>query len=129
MIEKAATSQHTMRPDTLSAQPARAVIETVSGSRLLDAGGVRARIYDFGPTPHVAQILVGYFPEEKVLWVADLMDVLTEELVIAGVDAVPLRARIRELGLEVSRFVPVHGVPITGAQFEQAFAIRAKYVH
>ena len=129
VIEKAVASRHTMRPDALSGQPARAVIETVSGRKVLDAGGVRARIYDFGPAPHVAQILVGYFPDEKLLWVADLMDVLTDELVIAGVDSVPMLARIRELGLEIDRVVPVHGVPITGEQFRQAFAIRAKYVH
>ncbi|HSD75604.1 MAG TPA: MBL fold metallo-hydrolase [Steroidobacteraceae bacterium] len=129
VIEKVVASQHTMRADTLAGRPARAVIETVSGSKVLDAGGVRARLYDFGPAPHVAQMLVGYFPDEKLLWVPDLMDVLTDELVIAGVDSVPMLARIRELGLEVERFVPVHGVPITGEQFQKAFAVRAKYVH
>jgi hypothetical protein len=129
VIEKVLASQHTMRPDTLSEHLARAVIETVSGSKVLDAGGVHARIYEFGPAPHVAQMLVGYFPDEKVLWVADLMDVLTEELVIAGVDSVPMLATIRELGLEVDRFVPVHGVPISGEQFRKAFALRAKYLH
>jgi glyoxylase-like metal-dependent hydrolase (beta-lactamase superfamily II) len=128
VIEKAIASRHTMHPDTLSERPAHAVIETVSGSKVLDAGGVRARIFDFGPAPHVAQMLVGYFPDEKLLWVPDLMDVLTEELVIAGVDSVPMLARIRELGLEIERFVPVHGVPISGEQVQKAFAIRAKYV-
>ncbi|HSC08457.1 MAG TPA: MBL fold metallo-hydrolase, partial [Steroidobacteraceae bacterium] len=110
VIEKAVAMRHTMHPDALSGQPARAIIETVSGSKVLDAGGVRARIYDFGPAPHVAQMLVGYFPDEKLLWVADLMDVLTDELVIAGVDSVPMLARIRELGLEIDHVVPVHGV-------------------
>lgn len=57
------------------------------------------------------------------------MDVLTEELVIAGVDAVPMRRKIRELGLDVERFVPVHGLPITGEQLEAAYGIRAKYIH
>jgi glyoxylase-like metal-dependent hydrolase (beta-lactamase superfamily II) len=129
VIEKVLASQHTMRPDTLFEKVASAVIETVSGSKVLDAGGVRARIYEFGPAPHVAQMLVGYFPDEKLLWVPDLMDVLTEELVIAGVDSVPMLAAIRELGLEVDRFVPVHGVPISGEQFRKAFALRAKYLH
>ena len=71
-----------------------------------------------GPAPHVAQILGAYFPDEKLLYVGDLLDVLTEELVIAGVDAVPMRRKIRELGLDVQRFVPVHGLPITGEQLK-----------
>jgi glyoxylase-like metal-dependent hydrolase (beta-lactamase superfamily II) len=103
-------------------------IEVVSKQRTFDRGDVRARVYDFGPAPHVAQILGAYFPDEKLLYVADLLDVLTEDLVIAGVDAVPMRKKIDELGLDVERFVPVHGVPITGEQLAAAYRIRAKYV-
>jgi hypothetical protein len=114
-----------LRPD---APPASPTIESVHGDRSLDDGGVRARIYDFGPAPHVAQMLVAWFPDEKLLYVADLMDVLTDQLVIAGVDAMRMRARIQQLGLEVERLVPVHGAPIGGAQLERAYAVRAKYV-
>jgi glyoxylase-like metal-dependent hydrolase (beta-lactamase superfamily II)/dienelactone hydrolase len=103
-------------------------IEVVSQQQVFDAGNVRARVYDFGPAPHVAQILGAYFPDEKLLYIADLLDVLTEELVIAGADAVPLRRKMRELGLDVQRFVPVHGLPITGEQLEAAYRVRAKYV-
>jgi len=104
-------------------------IEVVSRQKVLDEGNVRARVYDFGPAPHVAQMLGAYFPDEKLLYIADLLDVLTEELVIAGTDAVPLRQKIRELGLEVQRFVPVHGLPISGEQFAAGYRVRAKYVH
>lgn len=104
-------------------------IEVVSKQRAFDRGGVRARVYDFGPAPHVAQMLGAYFPDEKLLYLADFMDVLTEDLVIAGVDAVPMRRKIDELGLDVQRFVPVHGLPISGEQFDAAYRIRAKYVH
>ena len=103
-------------------------IEVVSKQRTFDRDDVRARVYDFGPAPHVAQILGAYFPDEKLLYVADLLDVLTEDLVIAGVDAVPMRKKIDELGLDVERFVPVHGLPITGEQLAAAYRIRAKYV-
>lgn len=127
-IQRAARSTHTMRPDSLSRNPSEPVVEVIAGRKLFEEGPVRAHVYDFGPTPHVDQILVTYFPDEKVLYVADLMDVLTDELVIAGVDAVPMRARMRQLGLQVERFVPVHGMPISGAQLEKAYEIRAKYV-
>jgi dienelactone hydrolase/glyoxylase-like metal-dependent hydrolase (beta-lactamase superfamily II) len=106
-----------------------ATVEVVSQQKVLDQGNVRARVYDFGPAPHVAQMLGAYFPDEKLLYIADFLDVLTEELVIAGTDAVPLRQKIRELGLDVQRFVPVHGLPISGEQFEAGYRIRAKYVH
>ncbi len=111
----------------MSIRGLKPTIEVASQQRVFDAGNVRARVYDFGPAPHVAQILGAYFPDEKLLYVADLMDVLTEELVIAGVDAVPMRRKIRELGLKVERFVPVHGLPISGEQLEAAYRIRAKY--
>lgn len=97
-------------------------------SRKRSTTATSARVYDLGPAPHVAQILGAYFPDEKLLYIADLLDVLTDELVIAGVDAVPVRRTIRELGLDVQRFVPVHGVPISGEQLEAAYRIRAKYM-
>src|SRR4030095_16892082 len=84
-------------------------VEVVSQRRAFDRGTVHARVYDFGPAPHVAQILGAYFPDEKLLYVADLLDVLTEDLVIAGVDAVPMRKRIDELGLDVERFATGRG--------------------
>src|SRR5262249_12924637 len=127
VIELALRAHHTLRPDPFDLARSMPAIETVAGTRSLDAGGVQARVYDFGPTPHVAQLLVAYFPREKLLYVPDLMDVLTEELGIAGVDAVPMRAKIRKLGLDVARFVPVHRVPTDGAHFQRAYAVRAKY--
>ena len=128
VIEESAEVRRTLRADALSRRPGKPIIETVMRQRVLDQGGVRARVYDFGPAPHVGQLLVAYFPDEKLLYVADLMDVLTEELVIAGVDAAPMRQKIQQLGLQVEHFVPVHGSPITGEQFEQAYRIRAKYL-
>jgi glyoxylase-like metal-dependent hydrolase (beta-lactamase superfamily II) len=129
VLEKAVRAEHTIRPDALSRAPEkRPVFETVSGERLLEQGDVRARIFDVGPAPHVAQILAVYFPDEKLLHLADLKDVLTDELVIAGVDAVPVRMKLRQLGLAVERFVPVHGMPIDGVLFERAYKLRAKYV-
>jgi dienelactone hydrolase/glyoxylase-like metal-dependent hydrolase (beta-lactamase superfamily II) len=118
------TIERAMRLEGLEPQ-----IEVVAQQRAFDRDGVRARVYDFGPAPHVAQMLGAYFPDEKLLYVADFLDVLNEDLVIAGVDAVPMRRKIDELGLDVRRFVPVHGLPITGEQLAAAYRIRAKYVH
>jgi len=127
-IERLLASRHSMHPDALSRRPRAPVIETVADSRILDDGAARVEIHDVGPAPHVAQMLVAYFPKEKLLYVADLLDVLTPELVIAGVDGVPLGDKIKSLGLQIDRFVPVHGVPITGEQFRKAYELRAKLV-
>jgi glyoxylase-like metal-dependent hydrolase (beta-lactamase superfamily II) len=129
VIERLAASRHTMHPDALSRHPRPPVIETVADSRILDDGTARAEIYALGPAPHVAQMLVAYFPKEKLLYVADLMDVLAPELVIAGVDGVAMGSKVKSLGLEIDQFVPVHGAPITGEQFRKAYEIRAKLVH
>lgn len=125
VIGRALQVGHSMRPDSFSRRPGIPVIETVTQQRVLDEGTVRACLYDVGPAPHVNQILAAYFPDEKLLFVADLLDVLTDKLVIAGVDAEPLHRKILELGLEVDRFVPVHGTPISGEELEAAFGRRA----
>ena len=41
----------------------------------------------------------------------------------------PMRRKIEQLGLDVARFVPAHGLPISGEQLASTYRIRAKYVH
>jgi hypothetical protein len=116
-----------MRPDEFARKPRRATIRTAGRKTVLDDGSQRVELYDFGPSPHVEQILVAYFPRQKLLHVADLFDVLTPELVIAGVDAVVMHQRIREFGLDVERIVPMHGVPVTIEHLRGGLEIRRKY--
>lgn len=127
VIERVASAQHTMHPDALSRSPQSPRVETVTDKRVFDDGTNRAELYDFGPTEHVAQMLVAYFPKQKVLFVADLWDIVSTDLVIAGSDAVTLAQRIRERGLQVERIIPVHGVPGTMEMLNNGLAIRAKY--
>jgi hypothetical protein len=53
--------------------------------------------------------------------------VLTPAQVIAGVDAVVMERRIRELGLDVRRIVPMHGEPVGFEQLGRGLEIRRKY--
>jgi len=129
VIEQSLASVRTMHPDSLSRESASAVIEVASGPKVFEDAGQRAEIYDFGPTPHVGQLLVTYFPKAKLLFVADLFDVLTTDLVIVGVDGAAMAKKIDELGLDVERIIPVHGVPATMDDLRRGLAIRAKYVH
>jgi glyoxylase-like metal-dependent hydrolase (beta-lactamase superfamily II) len=127
VIERVVSARHTMQPDALSRSPRAPRIETVVDRRFLDDGTNRVEIYDLGPTEHVAQMLVAYFPRERLLFEADVWDISSTELAIAGADTVALARRIRELGLSVERIVPVHGAPGTIQMLNEALAVRGKY--
>lgn len=127
VIERSLSSRQIIRPDALARAPRPARVEAVPGRRVLDDGTQRAELHDFGPTPHVAQLLVAYYPRQKLLHVGDLFDTLTPDAVFAGTDAEVMAERIRALGLDVERIVPTHGVPVTMRQLEQALEIRRQY--
>jgi glyoxylase-like metal-dependent hydrolase (beta-lactamase superfamily II) len=127
VIERAAgAAPRTLRPDRLSRAPRAPAIATVRGRSSLGAG--RVEVFDVGPTAHVAQMLVAYFPEERLLYQADLWDVPARGFAVAGADGALLAQRIRELGLRVERIVPAHGVPSDPAALAAALEIRARYV-
>jgi len=126
-IEQSLASTQAMLPDELARQRRAAVIEVAGRKTVLDDGSQRVELYDFGPTPHVGQILVAYIPQLKLLHVADLFDVLTPELVIAGADAVVMEKRIREFALDVEKIVPMHGVPVSIDHLHRGLQIRRKY--
>ncbi|MGH9532822.1 MAG: MBL fold metallo-hydrolase [Terriglobales bacterium] len=128
IVDQVASSRRTMYPDALSRKPQAPNIETLSGPRVLDDGSNRVELYDFGPTDHITQMLVVYFPKEKLLFQADVWDPISLELVIAGPDTVNLAKRIQELGLQVERIIPVHGLPATMEALKRGLAVRAKYV-
>ncbi|HXE91814.1 MAG TPA: MBL fold metallo-hydrolase [Terriglobales bacterium] len=128
IIEQVASSRRTMYPDALTRHPRAPSIETVERFRVLEDGANRVELYDFGPTGHITQMLVAYFPKEKVLFQADVWDPISLELVIAGPDTVNMARKITELGLKVERIIPVHGIPATIEALKSGLAVRAKYV-
>lgn len=127
-IERASRSRLTMHPDALSVSPHVPVIEVISGSKIFDDGEHRAEVYDFGPIDHVDQMLVAYFPHQKLLFEADMWDVPSKDLYVGGSDMAHMLKKIRELGLQVERIVPVHGAPSTMDNLNQALAVRARYI-
>jgi glyoxylase-like metal-dependent hydrolase (beta-lactamase superfamily II) len=127
IIEQVASSRRTMYPDALSRNPQAPRIETVVGKRVLDDGTNRVELYEFGPTDHITQMLVAYFPKEKLLFEADVWDPISLELVIAGPDTVNMARKMEELGLQVERIIPVHGIPATMEALKSGLAVRARY--
>jgi glyoxylase-like metal-dependent hydrolase (beta-lactamase superfamily II) len=127
VIERSLASRQVMRPDELARAPREPVIEVVEGRKVIDDGSQRVELYDFGPAPHVAQLLVAYYPRQKLLHVGDLFDTMTAEAVYAGTDGDALGDRIRTLGLDVEHIVPTHGVPVTARHLQVALEIRRQY--
>jgi glyoxylase-like metal-dependent hydrolase (beta-lactamase superfamily II) len=127
-IRQALAAKHVKSPDLLAKSPRAPQLEIIAGARVFADAGQRVEVYDFGPTPHVAQILVAYFPKTKTLHVADLLDTLNPEVVIPGIDTIAMIEKIKEHRLDVERIVPVHGVPITIDDLNRGLAIRARHV-
>lgn len=126
-IEGVVLAKHTMQRDDLSLQPKPIRVETITDRKILDDGSNRVELYNVGPTQHVSQLLVAYFPKAKILFVADIWDILSNEFAIGGADAAALSRKIQELRLDVERIVPVHGAPAAIQRLNEAVAIRSKY--
>jgi glyoxylase-like metal-dependent hydrolase (beta-lactamase superfamily II) len=128
VIRRAVAARHAAHPDRLARAPREPRLEVVEARHVDDDGAQRVELYDVGPTPHVAQILVAYFARTRTLLVPDLLDVLSPEMAIPGIDTIALIRKLKEYHLEVDDFVPVHGVPITREDLRRGLAIRARHV-
>jgi hypothetical protein len=74
-IERLAKAPHTIKPDSLSRQPKAPVIETFTGKRVFDDGTHTLEVRDIGPSPHVAEAVIGYLPKQKAVFVSDLFTI------------------------------------------------------
>jgi glyoxylase-like metal-dependent hydrolase (beta-lactamase superfamily II) len=126
VIEKSAAAVHSMRPDALTRNPKPPVIETISKKRVFDDGAHTVELYDIGPNPHCNEIIIAYLPKQKILLEADLLDLDIPEGVIpvAGDDTADLAEKIKQLGLDVERIIPVHGRPGSFSELQKALAKR-----
>jgi glyoxylase-like metal-dependent hydrolase (beta-lactamase superfamily II) len=125
VIEGMATAPHRLRPDALATHPRLPVIETVEHERTFEDADHTVRLYEIGPTPHVAQMLIAYLPREKILFEGDLLDIPDGRPAPGGDDTAQLAAAIDSLHLDVTRIVPVHGAPGTIDDLRAALLHRA----
>ena len=82
-------------------------------------GETTVELYDIGPGPHAAEMLVAYLPKQKIIYEADLFDEL------AGLRRGPtiqLSDWIDARKLEVESIVPVHGAVTSIAEFRKDVA-------
>jgi glyoxylase-like metal-dependent hydrolase (beta-lactamase superfamily II) len=126
VIERAAQAPHVMRPDALARQPRDPVFEVVTApKRVLGDGSATIELYSLSPNPHVDEMLVAYLPAEKVLFEADLFDLeVAGHGGTGGRDTAELLRKVEELGLDVKKIIPVHGVAATMDDLREAVARR-----
>ena len=114
----------TRNPDTLSKSPRAPVIELAGKRRVLGDANHRIELHDVGPNPHADEILVAWFPGERLLFEGDMLDLLVPEgkPSMPGNDTRALAKSIRALGLDVDRIIAVHGRPGTRADLDRTVA-------
>jgi glyoxylase-like metal-dependent hydrolase (beta-lactamase superfamily II) len=122
IVARMASSVHSVRPDALSHSPRQAVIETVTSKRVFTDGVQAIEVYQVGPNAHVRQMLTAYLPKSKILFEADMVDLVDGHPAPGGEDTGDFAKKIAALGLEISRIVPVHGVPGTIEDLRTAVA-------
>jgi glyoxylase-like metal-dependent hydrolase (beta-lactamase superfamily II) len=116
----------TLKPDMLTLWPPTEVsegyqYETVRENYALTDGTRRLLISYVQPLDHAEGMLMAYLPNEKLAIEADLLDS------IGGPSGSPtsanrvLRTHMLRLGMEGATIVPIHGEPVTWADFNRVF--------
>ena len=107
-LEKATTLQSSLLP-RLSLQN-KLKIETIDKKRVFQDDKHVVELYDIGPNPHANEILVAYFPKEKILFQADLLNPAANGNIPIAQDAtISFAERLQQLGLQVEKIYGVHG--------------------
>ena len=113
-------NQSILQPNPL--QGADPSIQVVENELTVDEG-LQARIMQVGPTPHVDDLLLIYFPESKVLYTGDHFSRREDgSYGPANESLIWLANKLEELELEVNLFVPTHGAPTPIEDFRRTIA-------
>jgi glyoxylase-like metal-dependent hydrolase (beta-lactamase superfamily II) len=124
-VEKMAAAPHTIRPDTLQREPRKPVIETFTGKRVFSDGTRSLEVHDVGPNPHAAEIVIGYLPKEKAVFVADLFTIPVQgPYPPASPALVDFSEKLAKLGLAVETIAPAHGRIGNMDDLKAALAVR-----
>jgi len=112
----------TLQPDMVSLWPPTELAEgyyyeQVTENYVLSDGTRNMNIYYVQPLAHAEGMLMAYLPAEKLVIEADLLDT-HEPLPSAPTPANRiLYNEVRQLRLDVSRVVPIHGKPVPWSDF------------
>ncbi|HKS28791.1 MAG TPA: MBL fold metallo-hydrolase [Pyrinomonadaceae bacterium] len=122
-VEQIAKSTFTLKPDTLALKPRQPVIETFDKKRIFTDGKRTVELHSIGPTSHVRDMVMFYFPKEKILFQGDMFSPLdTGEIPPVIEINYELVKKVEELGLDVETLVAVHSGAVAWKDFRRAVA-------
>ncbi len=123
-VERLAGAPHTIRPDNLSRDPRKPVIETFTGKRVFSDGTRTLEVHDIGPSPHVTEAVIAYLPKEKAVFVADLFTIPVQgPFPPVSPALIHFSEKIKALAVET--LVPAHGRIGTFEDLKAALAVPA----
>jgi glyoxylase-like metal-dependent hydrolase (beta-lactamase superfamily II) len=92
------------------------IFETVREKYILGDDTRTVELYNIQGLPHVAGMLIAYFPKEKIVVQADLFN---PAATMPNANARAFDNNLKRLKLDVQQIVGIHGTPATMAQFQQ----------
>jgi glyoxylase-like metal-dependent hydrolase (beta-lactamase superfamily II) len=115
----------TLQPDMVSLWPPTELaegynIETVRENYVVTDGTRLMNIYYVQPLQHAEGMLMAYLPKDKLLIEADLFDTHTPPQATPTAASRSFHNEVRQLKLDVSRIAPIHGKPVSWAEFLEA---------
>ena len=122
-VEQVAKSDFTLKPDALALNPRPPSIETFEKRRVFTDGKRTVELHSIGPTSHAAEMVMFYFPKEKILFQGDMFSPLDA----GGIGPIievnrELLKKVEELKLDVETLVAVHSGAVAWEEFRQAAA-------
>lgn len=71
--KKLANIKQTIRPDPLSINPKKPIIEIVDNKRIISDETQTLELYDFGKNDHTDELIFAYLPKQKIVWQSDIV--------------------------------------------------------
>jgi len=99
----------------------REFIETFQKKRVFSEAGQTVELYDIGAGPHAEEMVVAYFPNEKIIFQGDLFNVPDDgRLTNANATTKHFAEWLEKSNLPVEKIVAVHGPAVTPDQMRRA---------
>lgn len=125
-FEKVTKSVFTIDPDSLTLNPQPLKWESITGGRrVLTDGTTTVELIDIGPGGHTDEMLVAYFPNEKVVYQGDLLNrPANNDPATINATTVHFAKWLESSKLDVERVIGVHGPPSTIDELRKGVAER-----
>jgi glyoxylase-like metal-dependent hydrolase (beta-lactamase superfamily II) len=125
-FEKVAKSVFTIDPDSLTQNPQPLKWESITGGkRILTDGTTTVELVDIGPGGHADEMLVAYFPAEKMIFQGDLLNrPANNDPPTINATTVHFSNWLDSKNLAVDKVIGVHGPPSTRDELRQGVAAK-----